>query len=750
MKIALSSSCLITSLFVAFALFATPFAALAQPQVCGPAAAKDIVIMLDLSGSQSAATIAQQKAAGLVFINAFASYAVKPNIAVASFNSSCNCSNAAGSIDPCDGEEGASAVDCYNNPSLIEARVDAPLSRNYTLASQKLAVGSGIVGQGPDGRGKGGSNLKRAIEVVQAHLAAAGNSAYANNLVLLSDGQTNLPGYYLVPLAQCDNCACPIAQVPPASQAAQTARSAGTTIFTAFSSPAPCGNGASFLQNQIASNPSYHFSAPSSISLIMPLLTDQLTCNDGLSCTVDSCVSGVCQFVSGDSDGDGVNNCNDQCVGNNSLIGNPCDGADSDNCASGIWQCPIGGSISCSDDAAVDDSDGDGVPNCIDQCSGNNTLIGQACDGSDADTCASGVWQCPSGGSLACSDNPQLDDSDGDGVPNRVDQCNGNNALIGQACDGSDADTCASGVWQCPSGGSLACSDNPQLDDSDGDGSPNCIDQCPNDPAKTTPGACGCGIPNTDSDNDGAPNYIDQCPNDSAKTLPGACGCGVPNTDSDGDGVPNCIDQCSNDPSKASPGTCGCGIADTDSNGNGVPDCNDVGSTALCTRTDVQGYINALSSTVNEQNGQITRLTRRISLVRARCPSLSAANTFVMNTNRTSTKLRAANRNEIAKLPLATLSCPSSAGCANSVITFGSSLYTKNSSSFRRLVDQILAYDLTCTRPGGVCEGTARECADRAKERERIRRSERAAARRLDSANKTTVSQLPSTTAVCS
>ena len=35
-------------------------------------------------------------------------------------------------------------------------------------------------------------------------------------------------------------------------------------------------------------------------------------------------------------------------------------------------------------------------------------------------------------------------------------------------------------------------------------------------------------------------------------------------------------------------------------------------------------------------------------------------------------------------------------------------------------------------------------------ERERIRRSERAAARRLDSANKTTVSQLPSTTAVCS
>jgi hypothetical protein len=63
--------------------------------------------------------------------------------------------------------------------------------------------------------------------------------------------------------------------------------------------------------------------------------------------------------------------------------------------------------------------------------------------------------------------------------------------------------------------------------DTDADGTPNCLDGCPNDPLKTSPGVCGCGVADTDSDNDGTPNCIDGCPNDPLKIAPGICGCGV-------------------------------------------------------------------------------------------------------------------------------------------------------------------------------------------------------------------------------
>ncbi len=53
---------------------------------------------------------------------------------------------------------------------------------------------------------------------------------------------------------------------------------------------------------------------------------------------------------------------------------------------------------------------------------------------------------------------------------------------------------------------------------------------------------------------------VDECPNDPAKTAPGTCGCGVSDVDSDGDGTANCKDGCASDPSKIVPGLCGCGV----------------------------------------------------------------------------------------------------------------------------------------------------------------------------------------------
>jgi hypothetical protein len=141
--------------------------------------------------------------------------------------------------------------------------------------------------------------------------------------------------------------------------------------------------------------------------------------------------------------------------------------------------------------------------------------------------------------------------------------------------------------------------------DTDGDGTPDCHDGCPNDRTKIAPGQCGCGTPDTDSDGDGTADCHDGCPNDPNKIAPGQCGCGVADTDSDGDGIANCHDNC---PTVSNPGQLdvdGDGIGDAcdncvhianhdqaDCNGNGIgdaceiaagaPDCNFNGIPDAC------------------------------------------------------------------------------------------------------------------------------------------------------------------------
>ena len=84
-------------------------------------------------------------------------------------------------------------------------------------------------------------------------------------------------------------------------------------------------------------------------------------------------------------------------------------------------------------------------------------------------------------------------------------------------------------------------------------------DLCPDDPDKTAPGVCGCGVPDVDTDGDGTMDCQDACPDDPDKTDAGVCGCGVPDIDTDGDGSMDCEDACPNDPNKIQPGYCGCG-----------------------------------------------------------------------------------------------------------------------------------------------------------------------------------------------
>lgn len=127
--------------------------------------------------------------------------------------------------------------------------------------------------------------------------------------------------------------------------------------------------------------------------------------------------------------------------------------------------------------------------------------------------------------------------------------------------------------------------------DSDGDGTPDLNDGCPNDPNKTLAGICGCGVADIDTDLDGTPDCNDGCINDINKTVAGVCGCGVADTDSDGDGTADCNDGCPSDPNKTAPGYGGCGYTD-----DTVPTGTDVNVTPV---PEVDVTFNTISTSCN-------------------------------------------------------------------------------------------------------------------------------------------------------
>jgi len=85
-------------------------------------------------------------------------------------------------------------------------------------------------------------------------------------------------------------------------------------------------------------------------------------------------------------------------------------------------------------------------------------------------------------------------DSDGDGLIDPCDPCNGNNALLGRSCDSpSDSDPCETGVYDCVTG-TVACTDGPEVDDEDADGIVDCHDRCPQTPPGVEVDALGCPL----------------------------------------------------------------------------------------------------------------------------------------------------------------------------------------------------------------------------------------------------------------
>ena len=93
--------------------------------------------------------------------------------------------------------------------------------------------------------------------------------------------------------------------------------------------------------------------------------------------------------------------------------------------------------------------------------------------------------------------------------------------------------------------------------DSDGDGVPDAIDQCPDTPAGARVDARGCEL---DSDHDGVVDRLDQCPDTVAGAKVDARGCEL---DSDGDGVVDRLDLCLDTPVGVRVDASGCPLPKT-------------------------------------------------------------------------------------------------------------------------------------------------------------------------------------------
>jgi outer membrane protein OmpA-like peptidoglycan-associated protein len=137
-------------------------------------------------------------------------------------------------------------------------------------------------------------------------------------------------------------------------------------------------------------------------------------------------------------------------------------------------------------------------------------------------------------------------DADGDGVPDRKDQCPDTPQGVKVDEKGCPIDTDGDGVAdyqdKCPETPGVAALQG--CPDADGDGVADNDDKCPNTPAGVRVDASGCPL---DADGDKVPDYLDKCPNTPSGVAVDANGCPL---DRDGDGVPDYQDRC---PDRAGP-----------------------------------------------------------------------------------------------------------------------------------------------------------------------------------------------------
>ncbi|HNN90796.1 MAG TPA: OmpA family protein [Pseudomonadota bacterium] len=109
----------------------------------------------------------------------------------------------------------------------------------------------------------------------------------------------------------------------------------------------------------------------------------------------------------------------------------------------------------------------------------------------------------------------------------------------------------------------------PRIGDRDGDGIPDSVDQCPDQPEDKDDFEDQDGCPDLDNDNDGVPDTKDKCP--MVKGTWEAQGCPT-DEDRDGDGIPDSRDKCPDDPEDIDQWEDDDGCPELDNDGDGIPD----------------------------------------------------------------------------------------------------------------------------------------------------------------------------------
>jgi hypothetical protein len=121
------------------------------------------------------------------------------------------------------------------------------------------------------------------------------------------------------------------------------------------------------------------------------------------------------------------------------------------------------------------------------------------------------------------------------------------------------------------------------------------LNNCPDDPNKTHPGICGCGVADTDTDSDGTPDCNDNCPNTANPEQEDTDGNGIGDAcdDVDGDGYTADVD-CDDSNASVNPGaTEVCNSIDDDCDGSVDEDV----TSTFYQDSDGDGYGNATVST---------------------------------------------------------------------------------------------------------------------------------------------------------